>query len=140
MKYFDENYYYSILNDEESLKDFINKAEEDIDNVKYLIPPDFSDKVMKKMRKEKSRKFHNFMIYYVSAASITVMLTASGVLNIFMDRTSITNSNLGNISAKTQSVFMSGWTEDFPWNAGKQVNTLLLRIEDIGRDFNEKEK
>jgi len=140
MKYFDENYYDNILKDEESLKDFISKVEEDIDTVKYLIPPGFSDNVIKRIRKEKNRKFHNTMIYYVSAASITVMLTASGVLNIFMDRTAGTNSSLGNISAKTQSVFMNGWTENFPWNVGEQVNTMLSKIQNIGRAFNEKEK
>lgn len=140
MKFFNESYYDNILKDEESLKDFINKIEEDTDTVKCLVPPDFSNNVMKSIRKEKNKRFHNLMIYYVSAASITVILTASGVLNIFMDRTAASNSNLGNISAKTQLVFMSGWTENFPWNAGKQVNTLISRIENSGRIFNEKEK
>lgn len=135
MENFDENEFGKILLNDEELNKYIFEIEKNnLDEAYNAISQDFSEKIIDKIKIQKQRKFKNTLIYYVSAASITIILTASGFFNLLLDGPKVYNSNPGYISSKTKSIFINGWTENILGSVSKTLINISTEIENIGRN------
>jgi hypothetical protein len=107
--------------------DFIEKEQ----SIEALIPAEFTNKTMNFIKaettklntKRQKQKRINLIIYYASAASITLFLCSTGV---FKDIASIMNHSK-TLTANTsfnQSLFISGWTDKLTDETSKIINSL----------------
>jgi hypothetical protein len=93
------------------------------------IPEDFTDSIMNQIfsenrqlsqRKLKQKRI-NLFIYYVSAASITLFLTTTGVFQNLYEGFSA-GAKYAEANAQKQSIFISGWTHKLTDETSKLVN------------------
>ncbi len=127
---------------EDCLKLYLDLLEKS--NSPDLIPgEDFTDRVMNcisnenKLMLEKKRKINraNLIIYYTSAASITLFLFWSGIFQGISGSLPQTGKHVGMIQSTAAGIFVSGWTERLSDNTDNIINNINNR-----RSFNEKEK
>lgn len=129
----------SIIEDEDSLKDYIAYLETSIKEKEYT-SKDFTDKVMglveeefnrekliKKTKKKNSKV--NLFIYYTAAATITIIFSLSGVFDVI-------SNNMGNkvyASDKRheyKKVIKEGWTDRLASNTSAIINSVIYGKEE----------
>lgn len=96
--------------------------------------PEFTHKVMKEVLSYENCKastknnarnnFHRTFMYYVAAASITLVLTASGIFNYAAYKLPVASAHAASIHVEPLKFINSGWTD-------RLVNKTSNIIEDI---------
>lgn len=103
-------------------------------SIENTIPsPDFSSKVIKKINVEnkqaellkKKNHFTNIMIYYTSAACITLFLISHGCFDAFLGFTE-KGSKAITTQSKTTSFVFNGWTDTLTKKTSSFLNNFNL--------------
>lgn len=100
-------------------------------DIEVSIPESFTDNIMNQifsenrqlsLRKLKQKRI-NLFIYYVSAASITLFLTTTGVFQSLYEGFSA-GAKYAEANTQKQSIFISGWTHKLTDETSKLVNVV----------------
>jgi hypothetical protein len=119
-----------LLECDDCMSIYANLIEESSD-IEVSIPEDFTDNIMrqissenmKRTKKRLNQKRINLFIYYVSAASITLFLTTSGVFQGLYEGFS-QGAKYAETTTEKQSIFISGWTSKLTDETSKLVNIV----------------
>lgn len=95
-------------------------------------PSDFSSAVIERINKEdrklenlkKRNSFINLMIFYASAACITLFLISNGGFNAIFDFTS-KSSKLMSIHPKSTNFLIDGWTDILAEKTSDFINNII---------------
>lgn len=120
-----------LIESDDCLNSFIEMIENDITTSEvYELPGDFTDKVMDKITRDKTKKgtkqnnFRNMMIFYVSAACITLFFTAYGVFDLIFDNAVDMTSKVFTNSNLTTGYISNGWSDRLTEKTSEFLNSI----------------
>ena len=107
--------------------------EQDELNAFESLPADFADTLMDRIKLEDSRinttkkrtYFTNIMIYYVSAACVTLLLMSNGVFRSLFNNMPGNSSIIKNNISKSESFLTNGWTDQLANKTSLFIDELL---------------
>lgn len=112
---------------------YLSLIDEGLKDENTIPSPDFSSKVINKITVEnkqtellkRKKHFTNIMIYYTSAACITLFLISHGCFDAFLGFTEKGSKAIANQSKATSFVF-NGWTDTLTKKTSSFLNNINL--------------
>lgn len=111
---------------------YLSLIDGEINNKNTAPPPDFSSRVIERINADnkklellkKKKRFTNIMIFYASAACITLFLISQGCFGEFLNISAKSSKAIHNQSKITGFMF-SGWTDTLTEKTSNFINNII---------------